>query len=99
MGEGVIIAVTGLKREAGILAGDRVRALAGGGDRRRLEAALDSACAGAAGVISIGLGGALASGLAPGDWVTASGVVLPAGRIPTDPDWSERLALQLAPSM
>jgi hopanoid-associated phosphorylase len=64
-----VIAVTGLRREARILAGSGVLAIAGGGDHARLEAAIEAACPGAAGIISIGLGGALAAGLKPGDWV------------------------------
>ena len=70
-----IVAVTGLNREAKILAGPGLRAIAGGGDGGRLEAELEACCPEALGVISIGLGGALAPGLAPGDWVVASAVL------------------------
>src|SRR5689334_20149551 len=73
MPEGRIIAVTGLQREARILSGAGVLAIAGGGDCARLEALLEAACEGAAGVISIGLGGALAPELKPGDWVVDEG--------------------------
>ena len=75
MGLGHVIAVTGLRREARILADPAVRTIAGGGDATRLEADIEAACAGASGIISIGLGGALAEGLWPGDWVVASAVV------------------------
>ncbi len=84
---GVILAVTGLKREARILAGGGVQALAGGGDERSLERRLEELCPGAAGVISIGLAGALAPGLAPGDWIVASRV----GELETAPAWTSRL--------
>ena len=87
MAQSHLIAVAGLGREARILAGAGVVAIAGGGDHARLEAEIEAACAGAAGVISIGLGGALAEGLAPGDWVVGSSV----GAIETDPAWSGRL--------
>ncbi len=91
----LIIAVTGLNREAAILAGPHVRAIAGGGDGASLERALDGVCADAAGIISIGLGGALAEGLKPGDWVVGRGVVMQQGRVETDPDWTERLCGRL----
>jgi hopanoid-associated phosphorylase len=87
MSQGRLIAVTGLKREARILAGPGVLALAGGGDRARLQADIEAACAGAAGIISIGLGGALAPGLAPGDWVVGSRI----GELETDAAWAQRL--------
>ena len=91
MGSGLIIAVTGLKREAAILRGDGVLALPGGGDGAQLEAGIDAACAGASGVISIGLGGALAPGLKPGDWVISPDPSPSKGRA-----WAERL-LQTLP--
>lgn len=99
MATGRIVAVTGLKREARLLAGPGLVVIAGGGDRVRLEAELEAACPEAAGVISIGLAGALAEGLNPGEWVAASGIALSEGHLATDPDWTERLMLQLAPSM
>ena len=83
----VVLAATGLTREAKILEGAGIRPVPGGGDGVRLEAFLDHACAGAGGVISIGLGGALAEGLKPGDWVVASRV----GQTETDRDWARGL--------
>jgi len=91
MAEGHVIAATGLMREARILAGPGIVAIAGGGDRARLEAEIEAALPGACGIISIGLGGALDAGLSPGDWVIASGV----GDIETDPDWTNRLLSKL----
>lgn len=92
-----ILAVTGLKREAKALAGPGVLTLVGGGDadglRRRIEGAIASERP--AGIISIGLGGALAPGLNVGDWVVARAVVAGAERFETDPSWTERLAERL----
>jgi hopanoid-associated phosphorylase len=86
-----LIAVTGLTREARILSAPGLVAIAGGGDSARLEAELEAVSGGALGIISIGLGGALAGGLAPGDWVVASQV----GRMPTDAAWTRRLLAAL----
>ena len=86
-----VIAATGLVREARMLAGAGIVAIAGGGDRARLEAEIEAACAGATGIISIGLGGALDEGLKPGDWVIGSQV----GTIETDRDWTNRLLSKL----
>ena len=86
MAQGPVIAVTGLRREARILAGPGVVTLAGGGDHARLEAAIEAACAVASGIICIGLGGALAQGLAPGDWVVASEIIPLPLRSASDPD-------------
>ncbi|MDR3511562.1 MAG: hypothetical protein P4L73_08010 [Caulobacteraceae bacterium] len=83
----MILVATGLKREARILAGPDARVVAGGGDSRRLEQELDTAAQGAVGVISMGLCGALAAGLRPGDWVVASEVMLAAS---VSVGWDER---------
>ncbi len=63
----MILAVTGLQREARILAGPGVEVVAGAAD-------LDLRAADKRGVISIGIAGALAPGLKPGDWVVADAV-------------------------
>lgn len=65
----MILAATGLKREARLLTRPGVVAIAGGGDGARLEAALEACAPGATALLSIGLGGALVDGLRPGDWV------------------------------
>ncbi|MDB5370081.1 MAG: hopanoid-associated phosphorylase [Roseomonas sp.] len=91
-----ILAATGLRREQRILAGPGVQAIAGGGDPARLEAALDRlAAAGARGIISIGLAGALAPGLRPGHWVVASAILGSGTPLPADPAWAARLAARL----
>jgi nucleoside phosphorylase len=71
----MILVATGLKREARILAGEGLRIVAGGGDGARLERELEAAAAGCVAVISMGLCGALAEGLKPGDWVVADPLI------------------------
>jgi hopanoid-associated phosphorylase len=91
-----IIAATGLKREAQILAGPGVLPVPGGGRSAALEAALAAAAAeGASGLISIGIAGALADGLSPGDWVVAEAVIAEDERVQTDAAWRESLLARL----
>ena len=91
-----ILAVMGLRREQRILAGPGIQALAGGGDPVRLAALLDAAAVGAGGIISIGIAGALAPALKPGDWIIASAVQGKCGETwPTDPAWTARLLAAL----
>jgi adenosylhomocysteine nucleosidase len=73
----MILVATGLKREARILAGPGVRVVAGGGDSGRLERELEAGAAGASAIVSMGLCGALAEGLRPGDWVVGERLFLP----------------------
>jgi hopanoid-associated phosphorylase len=89
-----VLAATGLLREARILASPGVEVVPGGGDAARLEAALDRLAPGARGIISIGIAGALAPGLRPGDWVVAE-AVLGDGTIATEAAWAARLAAAL----
>jgi adenosylhomocysteine nucleosidase len=90
-----ILAVTGLKREARILAGPGVLAIpCGGREAETLEAALAADAAAAEAIISVGIGGALAAGLRPGDWVVATGVAGGAEGA-TDPAWTAVLAARL----
>jgi hopanoid-associated phosphorylase len=85
-----IIAVTCLSFEARVAAGPGISVLCGTAQRYvdKLESAVR---AGGSGIISIGIAGGLASGLAPGDWVVASGVVNDGARYPTDQRWARRL--------
>ncbi|WP_293366299.1 hypothetical protein [Phenylobacterium sp.] len=86
-----ILAVTGLKREARILAGPGLVAIPGGGrDAQALEALLAAQAARAEAIISLGIGGALAAGLKPGDWVVATAVAGGA-EAATDPAWTAAL--------
>ncbi|WP_249120649.1 phosphorylase family protein [Plastoroseomonas hellenica] len=83
----MLLVATGLRREGRILRGAGIRVILGGGDQQRLEAELDQATPQADGIISIGIAGALAPGLRPGDWVVADAV----GEVPADPGWAARL--------
>ena len=64
-------------------------------DQARLEAVLERLVPGMRGVISIGIAGALAPGLRPGRWVVATSVRDDGTELPTDPDWTDRLASRL----
>ena len=90
-----ILVATGLQREQRILAGPGMEVVAGGGDRVRLEAMLDRLAPGMRGLISIGLGGALAPGLRPGDWVVAHAVLHGEEQLRTDRRWTDRLVSRL----
>jgi hopanoid-associated phosphorylase len=87
----MIIAAVGLERERRIVDGPGVEAIAGGGDKLRLEALLDERAAKAHGIISIGIAGGLAPALCPGDWILADSV----DGTPTDAAWTGRLAARL----
>ncbi|MGH6823739.1 MAG: phosphorylase [Methylocella sp.] len=92
-----VIAVTGLKLEARIAAGPRVLAVSGTGDAFGLERALKAAVAKqASAIISFGVAGALAPGLAPGSTLVARAIIAEDGaRYYGDPVWSKRLACAL----
>jgi hopanoid-associated phosphorylase len=97
----IILAVTGLKREAEIVGAEGVVAVAGGGDAASLKQKLDALHGDIAGVISIGLGGALAPHLNVGDVVIADQVFFD-GRLgersetyPCHQAWRVRLAARL----
>jgi hopanoid-associated phosphorylase len=89
----MIVAVTGLVREARILKGARIATVAGGGDAARLKAQLDSVLPEneVSGVISIGLAGGLTTELRPGSVVVGSQVIVADEHYPTDADWMQRL--------
>jgi hopanoid-associated phosphorylase len=91
----MILAATGLRREVRIITGDGVRAVAGGGRSETLAASLAAAASAAEAIISLGVGGALDPGLAPGDWVVASAVVWHGGKAATDVAWTEALRRRL----
>jgi hopanoid-associated phosphorylase len=92
----MILAATGLRREARILAGGGIRALAGGGRSDALAASLAAAAPEAEAIISLGIGGALDAQLAVGDWVVARAVVWDGGGTDTDTRWSEALRRRLS---
>jgi adenosylhomocysteine nucleosidase len=94
-----ILAATGLKREAALIAGPGVTVVVSGGRPDLLEQRLLAAAEGATAIISLGIAGALADSLQPGDWVVATKVVADDGEWPTDRDWSAQLLKALpAPS-
>jgi adenosylhomocysteine nucleosidase len=92
-----IIAVTGLKMEAKLIAGPRVRTVSGGGDATGLVRALEVAVANkASAIISFGVAGGLKPGLAPGSKLVARSVITEdGGRYHGDPVWSQRLSVVL----
>lgn len=93
-----VIAVTGMAFEARIARGKDVEAVfAARSDL--LERALAEALArGASGVISFGTAGGLAADLGAGTLIVAEAIDGPAGRIPTDSAWRERIIAKLAAS-
>jgi hopanoid-associated phosphorylase len=91
----MILAATGLRREARLIASPQVQVIPGGGRSAALEAALLAAAPGAEAVISIGIGGALAPHLRAGDWVVAERIVWPGGAAPTDTAWTQALLQRL----
>jgi adenosylhomocysteine nucleosidase len=92
----LVVAVTGLAIEARIASDPGVHAVAGGGDARRLAAALESEIArGANAVISFGIAGGLVEDAVPGMWLIASAIVTPASRWQCDAAWAGSLAKRL----
>jgi adenosylhomocysteine nucleosidase len=91
---GHIVVVTGFNREVATIARPGVVAIAGGGVAENLRARLETAAQGAAGIMSYGLTGALADGLAVGDWVVGDRIA-GAVEMATDARWRDRLAAAL----
>lgn len=93
----MILAAVGMTREARLVEGPGVRAVAGGGRpdllEGRLKAALDGG--GFSAVISFGLGGALDPAFEVGDLVIGTEVLRPRSRWEADPGWTARLAARL----
>lgn len=91
-----VVAVTGLRFEARIAAGHGVTSIAGGGDRARINAALDRALAqGAGALISFGIAGGLSRAAPPGTWLIADTVISRATRWTTHAGWADALARSL----
>ena len=92
----MIVAVTGLAREARLIAGCDLHPIVGGGDaislERRLNATLPN---GARRVLSIGICGALCPDLRVGDAIVASEVIDASDSYPTHQPWSRELASRL----
>lgn len=89
----MIVAVTGLAREARIVKGQGVVTVTGGGDSAGLEKQLASILPekDVCGVISIGLAGGLSPDFAPGSVVVGTEIVHGGERYPADSDWIQRL--------
>jgi adenosylhomocysteine nucleosidase len=91
---GGIVAVTSLALEARIALGPGVSVICSQGDR--LAAALESAVErNPCGIISFGVAGGLAPGLAAGDWIVAAAVRSGQRLFATDPMWRRSLLERL----
>jgi hopanoid-associated phosphorylase len=92
----MIVAVTGLAREARLIAGPDIQPVVGGGDCLALEQRLTGELAGGGRrVLSIGICGALAPDLRVGDAIIASEIVSAEEIFPTHGAWSRELAMRL----
>lgn len=92
----MIVAVTGLGREARIIARPEIATVVGGGDRCALETRVRSAIdAGARRVLSIGICGGLTASLKVGDCVIATEIVAGGERLATNAAWTQELAAQI----
>jgi adenosylhomocysteine nucleosidase len=91
-----VLAVVGLKREAGVVAGPHIDVVIGGGNsallRQRMERSIRDSVKG---IISIGIAGALSPSLNAGDCVIASAIVTSAARYDTDNAWTMHLRQSL----
>ena len=88
------LGVTGFNRERALVAGPGLVTIAGGGDEATLGSRIEAAAEGAIGIVSFGLTGALADGLAIGDWVVADRLA-GAIEIETDPRWRDAALARL----
>src|SRR5689334_20785260 len=92
----MIVAVTGLDREARVLARPEVTTVVGGGDRLALETRIQTAIeAGARRILSIGICGALSPTLRVGDVVVATEIVSGTERRTTNVAWTNELLAQV----
>jgi len=91
-----VVAVTGLVKEARMASGPGVRAIAGGGDVRRLAQAIEREVRlGARGVISFGIAGGLIDSISAGDWLVARAIVTADERFSCDKTWTRALVERL----
>lgn len=92
----MIVAVTGLDREARVIARPEIITVVGGGDRCALDVRIRKALeAGARRILSIGVCGALSPTLRVGDCVVATEVVAGTERFATNADWTRELTAQI----
>lgn len=91
---GHVVVATGFNREVDTIRQPGVVVVAGGGDPIGLRRKIEQAAAGASGIMSYGMTGALVDGLVIGDWVIAdrlSGAI----ELECDPAWRDALSLRL----
>jgi adenosylhomocysteine nucleosidase len=92
----MIVAVTGLSREARIVAGPGVITVTGGGHSQLLHQKLERVIQGGVdGLISIGIAGGLMASLKAGDCIIGSEVLEGVDRYAADPSWTKRLSARL----
>jgi hopanoid-associated phosphorylase len=92
----MIIAVTGMAREARLIAHRNVIPVLGGGDAEALEKRIDAAIGkGGRRILSIGICGALCPDLKVGDVVIASEIVTPDAVYATNSSWTRQLAARI----
>jgi nucleoside phosphorylase len=89
-----VLVATGTTQEAATLRSPSLVVIAGGGDAAGLRAKLEAAVVEAAGIISFGMAGALADGLAIGDWVVGDRLTGAVER-DCDPAWRDALLVAL----
>lgn len=91
-----ILAVTGLEREARIIAGPKFITVIGGGDRNALQTRIRAALeTGAHRILSIGICGGLSPSLRVGDCIVATEIVSGDRRFATDDAWTRDLLARL----
>jgi|SRR5437016_4062365 len=92
----MIVAVTGLTREARVVAHPEVLPVVGGGDAEALESRIESAVTkGGRRILSIGICGALCPELQVGDVVIASEIVTQDAVYAANPFWTRELSARL----
>jgi hopanoid-associated phosphorylase len=88
----LIVAVTGLGREARVIARPDIITVVGGGNGHALELQVQTALKeGARRVLSIGICGALSPSLKVGDCIVATEIVTDGTRLATDRPWTNEL--------
>jgi hopanoid-associated phosphorylase len=93
----MLLAVTGLRREARIVESDFVLTVSGGGNCASLEQQIEFALqrGDVGGIVSFGVAGALAPELKPGDCIIASAIVDGDQIFPCDENWHHAVAARL----
>ena len=89
-----VVVATGFNREVATLRQPGVVVVAGGGDPIALRTRIEQAAAGASGIASYGMTGALVDGLHVGDWVVGDRLA-GAIDIDCDPEWAAALVARL----